>query len=343
MPDMPVPTLEEAVEELLSLLPEGFPVRDPDAYSVFGTYLRLAAQVGLDVRATLRALLPQLFVTTATGEWLDEHARGLGLTRKEARPARLRARVTASQEGTFPPGALLGLGELRFRAEGPFAPGAEVEVVSEGTGARYTLPPGTRLLPVTVVPGLEGLEVVAVLEPGLDRETDEELRRRCILAWPALSRGSTYHAYLSWALEDPEVRKAAVLDNHPRGQGTVDVIVAPDRGLPSAELLARVQALLGERRPLTVSVLARPPRPRVLDLALRLHLLPGTPAPEVWAERARLFLHRLEIGEAFWPSRLMDALHDEGGLLAVEVLSPGPVAVDRDELIVPGEISVEVA
>jgi hypothetical protein len=39
----------------------------------------------------------------------------------------------------------------------------------------------------------------------------------------------------------------------------------------------------------------------------------------------------------------MDALHDEGGLLAVEVLSPGPVAVDRDELIVPGEISVEVA
>lgn len=344
MPDLPVPTLEEATEELLRLLPEGFPVRNPDAYSAFGTYLRLAAQVGLDVRATLRALLPQLFVTTATGAWLDEHARGLGLERKEARAARLRVRVEASAPGAFPAGALFGVGELRYRAEGAFAPGAEVEVLAEAVGSRYNLPAGTRLQPVTVVPGVEALEVLEVVEPGLDRETDEELRARCILSWPALGRGSTYHAYMSWALEDPEVRKVVVIDDHPRGQGTVDVVVAPAQGLPSPGLLARVQALVDERRPLTVNALVRAPTPIPLHLHLRLHLEPGAPPLGVWEDRARLFVHGLGIGEAFWPSRLMDHLHDFGGLVAVEVLSPaGPVPVARDALLVPGNILVEAA
>lgn len=342
MPDLPVPTLEEATEELLRLLPEGFPVRNPDAYSAFGTYLRLAAQVGLDVRATLRALLPQLFVTTATGAWLDEHARGLGLERKEARAARLRVRVEASASGTFPAGALFGVGELRYRAEGAFAPGAEVEVLAEAVGSRYNLPAGTRLQPVTVVPGVEALEVLEVVEPGLDRETDEELRARCILSWPALGRGSTYHAYMAWALEDPEVRKVQVIDDHPRGQGTVDVVIAPAQGLPSPELVARVQARIEERRPLTVSALVR--SPTLIPLHVRLRVVPtpgGSREAGVWADRVRLFIHGLGIGEAFWPSRLMDRLHDSGELEGVEVLSPtGPQYPPRDGLFVPGNVEV---
>ncbi|GAA6731941.1 hypothetical protein YIM73518_17050 [Thermus brockianus] len=342
MPELPpLPTLEEETQRLLGFLPEGFPVRNPDSFSAFGTYLRLAAQAALEARAFTRELVPQLFVITASGAWLDEHAKGLGLARKEARGARLRCRVLASAPGTFPPGALLGVGELRYRAEGPFAPNVLVEVWSEGVGSRYNLPPGTRLLPVTVVGGLEALEVEEVLEPGLDRETDEELRARLILAWPALGRGSTYHAYMGWALEDPEVRKVQVIDDHPRGQGTVDVVIAPARGLPSPELLARVQRVVDERRPLTVNALVRSSSPRPLDLALRLHRLPGSPSLEAWRGFALDFLNGLNIGETFWPSRLMDHLHDRGGLEAVEVLAPaGPVAVARDELIVPGEVTV---
>ena len=341
MPEIRVPDLEEATAELLSLLPDDFPVRNPDPFSAFGTYLRLAAQVGVDVRAFLKALLPQLYVVTATGEWLDEHARGLGLKRKEAAPARLRCRVLGDAPGTFPPGSPFGLGELRYRVEGAYSPGAEVEARSEGVGARYNLPPGTRLRPVTVVPGVEALEVVAVLEPGMDRETDEELRRRCIVQWPALSRGSTYHAYMAWALEDPEVRKVAVVDDHPRGQGTVDVVIAPAQGLPSPELVARVQAKVEERRPLTVSVLVRPPTPIPLSVRVRVHPLPGgSRDPSVWADRIRLFLQGLNIGEAFWPSRLMDVLHDTGEAEGVEVLAPGPVRPPRGGLVVPADVEV---
>ena len=344
MPEIRVPDLEEATAELLALLPEGFPARNPDPFSAFGTYLRLAAQVGVDVRATLRALLPQLYVVTATGEWLDEHARGLGLTRKEARPARLRCRVVADAPGRFPPGTLVGVGELRYRVEGAYAPGGEVEVHSEGTGARYNLPPGTRLHPITVVPGLEALEVTGVLEAGMDRETDEELRRRCLVQWPSLSYGSTYHAYMAWALEDPEVAKVAVLDDHPRGQGTVDVIIAPTQGLPSPDVVARVRNKVEERRPLTVSVLVRPPVPIPLSLHVRVHPLPGgSRDPGQWADRIRGFVHSLDIGEPFWPSRLMDTLHDTGEAEGVEVLAPGVIRPPRDGLLVPGEVEVEVA
>jgi len=337
----PTPTLEEETARLLGFLPEGFPVRDPDAYSAFGTYLRLAAQAALEARAFARALAPQLLVTRATGAWLDEHARGMGLERKRATGARLRLRCRATASGTFPPGALVGVGELRYRVEGPYGPDQEVEAVSEGVGSRYNLPLGAVLYPITLVPGLEALEVMEVLEAGQDEETDEELRRRLILAWPALGRGSTYHAYMSWALEVPEVRKVAVLDDHPRGQGTVDVVIAPARGLPSPELIAQVQALVDERRPLTVSALVRAPTPVALNLSLRLHRLPGSPSLEEWRTRVLDFVHALGIGEAFWPSRLMDHLHDAGGLEAVELLSPtGPVHVREDELLVPGEVTV---
>ncbi len=337
----PIPTLEEEVARLLGFLPEGFPVRDPDAMSAFGTYLRLAAQAALEARAFARALAPELLVTRATGAWLDEHARGMGLERKRARGARLRLRCRATASGTFPPGALVGVGDLRYRVEGPYGPDAEVEAVSEGVGARYSLPLGAVLYPVTVVPGLEVLEVLGVLEEGQDEETDEELRQRLLLAWPALGRGSTYHAYMSWALEVPEVRKVVVLDDHPRGQGTVDVVIAPARGLPSPELLARVQALVEERRPLTVNALVRAPTPVPLDLSLRLHRLPGSAPLEEWRTRVLDFIHSLGIGETFWPSRLADHLHNFGGLEAAELLSPtGPVRVRRDELLVPGEVTV---
>jgi uncharacterized phage protein gp47/JayE len=337
----PLPDLEEETARLLGFLPEGFPVRDPDAFSAFGTYLRLAAQASLEARAFARALAPQLLVTRATGAWLDEHARGMGLERKPARPARLRLRCVASASGTFPPGALVGLGELRYRVQGPYAPEALVDGVSEGVGSRYTLPVGAVLYPVTVVPGLERLEVAEVLEAGQDEETDEELRARLLISWPALSRGSTYHAYMSWALEVPEVRKVKVLDQHPRGQGTVDVVIAPARGLPSPELIAQVQALVDERRPVTANALVRGPTPRTLNLSLRLHRLPGSPPLEAWRSWALDFLHGLGIGEPFWPSRLMDRLHDYGGLEAVEVLTPAaPVVPAQDELLVPGEVSV---
>jgi len=333
----PIPSLEVLTQELLDHLPANFPARNPDAFSTFGTYIRLAAQVGLDVWSSIEALAPQLLVTRATGAWLDAHAKGLGLQRKSARAAILRCRVQASASGSFPPGAVFGTSNLRYFLEGSFAPNTQVEARSEGLGSQYNLPPGTLLYPITVVPGVEYLDVLEILQPGEDEEADDELRQRCILTWPAQGLGGTRHAYVLWALEDTEIRKVRVRDDHPRGEGTVDVIIAPSSGLPSSAAIARVQQTVNERKPLTVDALVRAPDTISLNITATFYLKPEADPLSEWASRMALFVNGLGIGEAFYPSRLADFLHNYPGLQAVELVNPNaPQFCDPDEMFMPG-------
>ena len=52
----------------------------------------------------------------------------------------------------------------------------------------------------------------------------------------------------------------------------------------------------------------------------------------------------LEIGETFYPSRLSDELHNYAGVLGVQLVTPVvPLAVQADEMVQPGVVSVALA
>ena len=352
---VPVPTLKEADEAFNRYLPENFPLSNEDAFSTFYTWKKLVAQGHVDTRAFIRDLYPQGFVMTATGAWLDLHAADHNLTRIPERRTEGLIDFYVSEIVNVPAGTVVqtptdAVGQTyRFvvshttKCEPPLT---RVPVRAESLGAAWNVGAG-RI--TTLVTALDEVQFVTNLSdwlttPGVDRETDESLRRRLQLVWPELGSGSTYHAYEAWAREVQGVVKVAIIDTHPRGQGTVDVVIAPTIGLPSAELIAQAQRVVTARKPITSDPLVRGPSVREVGLELILHLRSSDlDSQPVWESRARAVLEKLDINETFYPSTVGDALHNFSNVKGVEILTPSsPVVPPAGGLIVPVNVTVSV-
>lgn len=123
-------------------------------------------------------------------------------------------------------------------------------LVAEEPGQQGNLKAGTKLLPVSTINGLQSVELLADLEGGTDKETDDELRNRY---WQKVRRratsGNAAH-YIEWALEVPGITAARVFENLD-GPNTVRVVLLGQNGLPPDSTIvdaARVHIL--SQRPL---------------------------------------------------------------------------------------------
>ena len=349
------PTLKDSLAELREHLPEGFPISNDDPFSVFGTFLELAAQGQTDIRAFVRDLYPQGFDVSATGEWLDLHARDHALARIPARPTRGEVRFYCASAGTVPPGTVVQTpvgadGSIyrffvpeRTECKPPFT---RVPVVAEAAGGAWNVGPGRITTLVTILDFVERIENDSawITQAGVDEESDALLRDRILLRWPALGTGVTYHAYELWARDVQGVVKVSVLDDHPRGQGTVDVLVAPTQGLPEADLVASANDVIQARRPITADVDVRAPRKREQPLDVTVYLSsPDYEGAAAWESRVRAVAESLDIAEPLYPSEIGAALHRYDAVEGVDVLVPGDIVVPaRDQLIVPSSVNVSL-
>jgi len=206
----------------------------------------------------LAAVFQQAAPATATDEqWMEWHAEQVEAPRKQATKAEGRVRFArVADSGNLPikAGRILktlpdGNGEVqRFvtTADAVIPNGKNevtVPVQSESYGAVANVTPGQITELVTPVPGVDavGNDANWLTSEAADLEPLEKLRERYFLRWQGRS-GMTKHAYLAWALAVPGCVAATVLDQHPRGQGTVDVIVKGAAGLPTETLLDAVRA-----------------------------------------------------------------------------------------------------
>ena len=352
---VPVPTLEEADEAFNGYLPKNFPLSNEDAFSTFYTWKKLVAQGYVDTRAFIRDLYPQGFVMTATGPWLDLHAGDHNLTRIPERHTEGLVNFYVDETLNVPAGTVVqtptdAAGQrYRFvvtqttRCEPPLT---KIPVRAESPGAAWNVGVGRITTLVTV---LDEVQLVSNVEgwltvPGVDRESDEALRRRLQLVWPELGSGSTYHAYEAWVREVPGVVKVKTIDTHPRGQGTVDVVIAPALGLPSADLIAQAQAVVKVRKPIASDALVRGPSVREVNLEVILHLRgPDLDNQAIWESRVRAVIEKLDINETFYPSTVDDALHNFTNVKGVEILEPSaPVVPPSGGLILPVNVTVSV-
>ena len=142
--------------------------------------------------------------------------------------------------------------------------------------ARYNIAAGLITQLVTNVAGIDYVtnQEGWITREGSDDEEDETLRSRAIGKWSQLSVGGGRDAYIAWAQEIPGAVAVQVDDEHPRGQGTIDVIITGTVGLPTPELIAEVQTHIDQRRPLCADVLVIGPEPVVIDFDVVLHVHP---------------------------------------------------------------------
>lgn len=244
---------------------------------------------------------------SASGDWLDIHAEQVGLARKEATRARGRilftrapdvSGVTEKPNLRIPAGRIVrtrpdGRGDV-YRyvtlADAVLPAGSdtvEVEVRAEEYGAAANAAPGQVVELATPVPGVGAVtnRVGWLIEEGANAEPDAMLRTRYALAWREQA-GVTAAAYAAAALSVPGVVGVYIADQHPRGEGTVDVIVQGAAGLPTEQLLEAVRVALAGRIRINHDVQVKAPTPVEVDVAMRIELLTGDPTATEQAARS---------------------------------------------------------
>lgn len=256
----------------------------------------------------LAVVLAQAFPDTATGLWLDLHCRQVGVSRNSATKATgtvVFTRLDPAGNVPIPAGRVIktkpdAAGQVyRFittsavvMIDGAVEIAAPVVAEEYGQSANVTAGQITEI--VTVIAGVDGVDNRAdwLLSEGADQESDASLRLRYELAWKKLN-GCTKYAYEAWAREVPGVAGVKVLDQHPRGQGTVDVVVIGTAGVPTDLLLDAVRAnILGtgggdEKYPINDDVDVTGPVPVPVTIVAELELLGGDSAVTLASAEAR--------------------------------------------------------
>jgi uncharacterized phage protein gp47/JayE len=251
----------------------------------------------------LVVVLSQVFPQTSTGSWLDMHAAQVGVTRLAATKAAgvvYFVRSDTAGNVKIPAGRIVktrpdGLGNVyRFvTTSAVVLADGETEVAAPVTAEEYgrdsNVAAGMIALLSTAVPGVSTVENRSdwLASEGADEETDEQLLERYTLAWMD-ANGATTYAYQAWARSVPGVVDVKILDQHPRGQGTVDVIVRGAAGVPTASLLTAVEEVVEEKRPINDDVRVAGPTAVSVAIEGELVLRSGTPGVITAEAQSRL-------------------------------------------------------
>ena len=258
--------------------------------------LELVSWMFFQLYQLLEALLTQAVPLLSSGEWLDLHCDQVGVTRKAATKAKGYVRffrspqTPESQNIPIPSGRIVrtlpdGNGAV-YRyvtlADAVVQAGqayAEVLAESEEFGAEANAGVGQIRELATPVSGIDKVSntVDWLTDEAASGESDEQLRIRYMYAW--LSRaGVTSAAYQAAALSVKGCIEAAVSDQHPRGEGTIDVIVRGSAGIPTENLLEAVEAAINEQVVINHDLLVKSPVPVSIDADLELELYSGDEA-----------------------------------------------------------------
>ena len=254
---IPVPTLEELKDEKIAeLKDEGFVVTNFHSGGVFYTALMVVLRIKIELLQLARRVLNNMFVTHAEGVWLDLKVADYSKKRKKAQ--KTQGLVTVSRVGADGEAIKIAKGhvfksimdingeELRYFTTDAAvlqkgAHSVDVLVEAEAEGSRYNVPEGqiTRTLTyigeVTISNGADW-----IVREGSDTEDDESTRARALRSWSELAQLATEDAFINAAESVAGVLFAQAACDHPRGQGTVDVIVTGTAGEATEGLLAEV-------------------------------------------------------------------------------------------------------
>lgn len=260
---LPLPELEELRDEKIAeLQEEGFVITNFHSGGVFHTVLMIVLRIKLEIIALLRLALNNMFVSHATGVWLDLKMADYSKKRKKAQKTQgfvTVSRLNANGEAVkIPRGSVLKTvqdingEELRFfvletAVLQKGVQSVDVQVEAEAEGSRYNVPKGqiTRTLTYLGEVTISNAEDWITRE-GSDTEDDESARARTLRSWSELAQRAIEDTFINTAEAVPGVLFAQADCQHPRGQGTVDVIVTGTVGEATEGLLDAVREAVAQ-------------------------------------------------------------------------------------------------
>jgi len=209
-------------------------------------------------------VLPNFFVKTATGAWLDMLAWAVNVERKPATRAigtLLLTRGTPDGALEVPAGTRVQSAPINgtvyvlvTTAAASFADGqqqASVPVRALEAGSGYNLAPGYYAILPEPIPGI--VQVVNadgwLTQPGADQEPDDQLRLRVRNQWSAVNQWHTDAVYRALIAAFPGVSPDGVYFEHgaPRGPGSANAYVLFEAGVPAETYLEQINTHIRER------------------------------------------------------------------------------------------------
>ena len=208
--------------------------------------------------------LPNTFLKTASGIWLDIFGWGVDLERKQATAARGMiqfTRVNSVGALTVPAGtviespAISGYVYRLLTTEEVTAADGEliisVPAKAEQTGTAYNLGPGYYSILPRPVPGVAAVKNEAdwLDVPGADQEKDDPFRLRCRNQFSAVGQFHHDAAYTSDITRFAGIRTDYVYFEHgaPRGPGSANAFIMIDSGAPSQDFVDAINNYIRDK------------------------------------------------------------------------------------------------
>lgn len=254
----PVPDEEEEMDRIRNELEEKeFLINNFNKGGIFYLIIRIFVTIYIDLKTLARTVINNSFWRHADEDWLEIKAADYGKERKEAVKAQGYVTIHRNEcqnalqimKGhmfkTLPD---VNGKEMKFYAmEATAIPAGEADgkvlVEAEESGASYNLEAGR--ITVSMI-HLDGVESVSnegnwLYREGADREEVENFRQRIGESWSELAELTTEYKLMNVAKKVPGVLDVKVDAQHPRGQGTTDIIITGTGGEATEELLRNVE------------------------------------------------------------------------------------------------------
>lgn len=254
----PIPDEDETMEEIKGKLgEEGFIINNFNKGGIFYIIIRIFVLIYIDIKRLARSIINNLFIKHAEGDWLEIKVADVGKKRKEA--IKTRGYVTLYRDDyqnalqitkghmfkTLPDvnGKELKFYVLDTTVIGAGEKSGKVLVEAESPGTGYNVSTGKITVSMIHLDGVVSVsnEEGWLYEEGADIEDLEDLRTRAEDAWSELAERTTEEKLINVSKKVSGVLDVGVDAQHPRGQGTTDIIITSTSGEATQELLKKVE------------------------------------------------------------------------------------------------------
>ncbi|MEE1060427.1 MAG: baseplate J/gp47 family protein [Ruminococcus sp.] len=280
-------------------------------------------------------LKKQMFMSTASGEFLDYFASQRGLERKPAQKAQgelyFKINEAHASDIFIPKGTTVTTADpvpVRFvtlEDDCIFAGNTATLVYAEAekAGSSGNIQAFKANIMVDAPVEIDYVYNTDVFFGGCDEETDEQLRKRIkdTLRMPVNGTNSAYYKKL--ALTVPGITNVGVIPKV-RGVGTVDVYVSNGSQASEEIALAQAQELISRNRELNVDVKVNAAYPYKVNFSITVKAMEGyrnNDVVQICTSALKEYLNDIEIGGVMYLSELGKRLMNSGAIRSYEFAS----------------------
>lgn len=362
---IPVPDEDEEMEKVQGELEdEGFPITNFKKGGIFYHLCRMLVTIYIELKELARTIVNSCFIKHAEGDWLKIKAADYSKQQKEAKKAKGYVSIYRNEYNNalqvtkghcFKTEPDAGGKELKFyccenTVIDAGEPVGKVLVEAEEAGTYYNIASGR--ITISMI-HLDGVDYVTneedwLFEEGAEEENLEDLRDRCMSSWAELATRTIEEKLRNAAKSVPGVLDARIDAQHPRGQGTVDVIVTGAAGEASPELIRKVGEAIEPLKGNYEDYFVKSSEVVRQDFELVIYLAEDAATDGVDVQATKLIedmmaLTRGEMNTLYRDSIIQVLSTKIDNYRKTDILQPSDdMALEQDKVIMAGDINVTV-